>query len=120
MRRISSMLCLVARASRPRDSLRTVPSIRRPPPAVLAFFLALLPANHAFAEERPDLEPSPSTVAVDRTRARYELQGIEIRGNERTRDRVILRYLPFRPGDLLDVDDPEIELARYRLLGTGF
>src|SRR5439155_24737930 len=26
----------------------------------------------------------------------------------------------FRAGDVLDVDDPEIELTRYRLLGTGF
>lgn len=32
----------------------------------------------------------------------------------------MLRYLPFKPGDIIDVDDPEVELARYRLLGTGF
>ena len=87
---------------------------------MLAFLLVSLSASIASAEERPALEPSPQAEAVDRTHARYELQGIEIRGNERTRDRVILRYLPFRPGDLFDVDDPEIELARYRLLGTGF
>ena len=53
-------------------------------------------------------------------RIRYLLQGIELRGNTRTRDRVVLRYVPFRAGDLLDVNDPELELTRYRLLGTSF
>jgi outer membrane protein assembly factor BamA len=33
---------------------------------------------------------------------------------------VVLRYLPFEPGDIIDVDDPKVELARYRLLTTGF
>lgn len=51
---------------------------------------------------------------------RYELEGIRIKGNTRTRDRVILRYVPFRAGDELDLDDPRLELTRYRLLGTGF
>src|SRR4051812_45707545 len=51
---------------------------------------------------------------------RYTLEGIQVRGNTRTRDRVVLRYVPFKPGDVFDVDDPEVELSRYRLLGTGF
>ena len=53
-------------------------------------------------------------------RLRYTLEGIDIRGNQRTADRVVLRYVPFEPGDVLDVADPELELTRYRLLGTGF
>lgn len=53
-------------------------------------------------------------------RVRYTLEGIEIRGNLRTGAKVILRHVRFEPGDLLDVSDPEIELTRYRLLGTGF
>jgi outer membrane protein insertion porin family len=61
--------------------------------------------------------PAPETGP---TRVRYTLQGIEIRGNRRTRDRVVLRYVPFRTGDVLDVNDPEVELTRFRLLGTGF
>jgi outer membrane protein assembly factor BamA len=32
----------------------------------------------------------------------------------------VLRYVRFRAGDVIDVDDSEIELTRYRLLGTGF
>jgi len=45
---------------------------------------------------------------------------LEVRGNARTRAQVVLRYVPFKRGDVFDVDDPEVELSRYRLLGTGF
>jgi outer membrane protein assembly factor BamA len=58
--------------------------------------------------------------ASGKARVRYTLEGIEIRGNQRTAARVLLRYVRFRAGDVLDVDDPELELTRYRLLGTGF
>jgi outer membrane protein insertion porin family len=58
--------------------------------------------------------------ADESTHVRYNLERIEVRGNERTRPSVILRYLPFRTGKELDVDDVEFTLARYRLLGTGF
>ena len=50
----------------------------------------------------------------------YELETVRIRGNKRTRDRIILRYVPFRPGDELDVDDDRLEQIRFRLLGTGY
>ncbi len=60
-------------------------------------------------------DPAPATAPV-----RYTLEHIQVRGNRRTRTRVVLRYLPFAPGDVIDVDNPEIRLARYRLLGTGF
>ena len=53
-------------------------------------------------------------------RVRYTLDAIEVRGNRRTRSRVVMRYVPFKPGDVIDVDDTEVELSRYRLLGTGF
>jgi outer membrane protein insertion porin family len=69
----------------------------------------------------------PTTVAaasVARTTGaiglRYTLEGIEVRGNRTTLARVVLRYVPFRAGDVLDVNDPELELTRFRLLGTGF
>ncbi|HEX7450857.1 MAG TPA: POTRA domain-containing protein, partial [Polyangiaceae bacterium] len=65
----------------------------------------------------PGLEThtGPTALAV-----RYTLEGVEVRGNTRTRAHVVLRYVPFKQGDVFDVDDPEVELARYRLLGTGF
>src|SRR5690606_27908309 len=71
----------------------------------------------------PPKPPSPEADGWEPdkgTRLRYELEGIELRGNDRTADGVILRYVPFEGGDVLDVDDPELELIRYRLLGTGF
>ncbi len=51
---------------------------------------------------------------------KYTLEGIEVRGNRSTFPRVVLRYIAFHPGDVLDVDDPELALTRFRLLGTGF
>jgi outer membrane protein assembly factor BamA len=57
---------------------------------------------------------------LDASTVRYTLEAIEVRGNTRTSTRVILRYIPFKPGNVLDVDDPAVELARFRLLGTGF
>jgi outer membrane protein assembly factor BamA len=33
---------------------------------------------------------------------------------------VIARFVPFTPGDILDVDDRRLELTKFRLLGTGF
>jgi outer membrane protein insertion porin family len=80
-------------------------------------------------EEQESLAPRASQDASDVSRVqrapsdmlvRYSLEAIEIRGNSRTRSRVVLRYIPFKPGDIIDVDDPEVELTRYRLLGTGF
>ncbi|HSU38176.1 MAG TPA: BamA/TamA family outer membrane protein [Polyangiaceae bacterium] len=54
------------------------------------------------------------------SRVRYELEGISVRGNTRTNRRVVMRYVPFKPGDIIDVNNPAFELLRYRLLGTGF
>jgi outer membrane protein assembly factor BamA len=48
------------------------------------------------------------------------LEGIEVRGNKSTLARVVLRYVPFHAGGVIDVDDPEFEATRFRLLGTGF
>jgi outer membrane protein assembly factor BamA len=67
------------------------------------------------------VEPSePFVRAPGRIGLRYVLEGIEVRGNATTLSRVVLRYVPFRVGDPLDVDDPELALTRFRLLGTGF
>lgn len=68
--------------------------------------------------------PSASVAAAAPPEAavgsKYTLEGIEVRGNTTTLARVVLRYVPFRAGDVLDVNDPELELTRFRLLGTGF
>ncbi len=76
---------------------------------------------------RPSPEPEADTSgttgvvhAQGRVGLKYILEGIEVRGNTTTLARVVLRYVPFHPGDTLDVDDRELELTRFRLLGTGF
>lgn len=88
-----------------------------PPPPVEA---PTPPADTAPADEK-SAEPSPGIVrGPGRVGLRYVLEGIEIRGNTSTLARVIQRFVPFRPGDTLDVDDKELLLTRFRLLGTGF
>ena len=89
-----------------------VPSPPPPPPAV-----------PPVVGGPPTLCPCPRPEerrAGDAYAVRYTLEGIEVRGNTRTRSHVVLRYVPFKQGDIIDVDDPEVELSRYRLLGTGF
>lgn len=84
------------------------------------------PAPAPEPEAKPEPTPPPSASLPQRSRhhddatVRYTLEAIEVRGNTRTSSRVILRYVRFKPGDVLDVDDPEVELTRFRLLGTGF
>jgi len=76
------------------------------------------------AEETPSRGPALSATGIVRTPGavalKYTLEGIEVRGNKATRARVVLRYVPLRAGDVLDVNDPELALTRFRLLGTGF
>jgi outer membrane protein assembly factor BamA len=108
-----------------------------PPPADATVEATPDPAAAAAPEARPAAAtPAPASAppepvpgeAPDRERAsddapvpvRYTLESIQIRGNTRTERRVVLRYLPFKPGGVFDVDDPEVQLSRYRLLGTGF
>ncbi|HEU5074327.1 MAG TPA: BamA/TamA family outer membrane protein [Polyangiaceae bacterium] len=70
-----------------------------------------------------DVARATSTAPPEDTKSaalRYTLERIVVRGNLRTHERVVLRYLPFKPGSLIDVDNPDIRLARFRLLGTGF
>src|SRR5579871_6689439 len=69
--------------------------------------------------EEPDAKEKAADPAND-GRVRYTLEDIEIRSDGRTGKRVVLHYVRFRAGDVLDVADPEIELTRYRLLSTGF
>jgi outer membrane protein assembly factor BamA len=69
-------------------------------------------------------EPAAAQLGVVRTPGaiglKYTLEGVEVRGNTTTLPRVVLRYVALHAGDVLDVDDPELALTRFRLLGTGF
>ncbi|HEY8073276.1 MAG TPA: POTRA domain-containing protein, partial [Labilithrix sp.] len=72
------------------------------------------------APEEPAPEPSGVVRAEGKVGLRYVLEGVQVRGNTATLSRVILRYVPFHAGDTIDVDDKELLLTRFRLLGTGF
>lgn len=78
------------------------------------------PEPHPLPPPRTEPDALELGSATSEARVRYTLEAIEVRGNKRTRSRVVMRYVPFKPGDVIDVDDPEVELTRYRLLGTGF
>ena len=54
------------------------------------------------------------------TNLKYLLQSVEVVGNKSTRTRLIKTFVPIETGASLDVNDPEIEALRYRLLGTGW
>ncbi|HEX4352593.1 MAG TPA: hypothetical protein VHZ95_06760, partial [Polyangiales bacterium] len=74
----------------------------------------------------PDAEPlgdETSAPAVDEPSSnapiRYALESIRVKGN-RTRGEIIAGFVPFKPGEHFDVDDPALESVRWRLLGTGW
>lgn len=66
----------------------------------------------------PDAKPIVSDDTG--TDLKYLLQRIEVVGNRRTRTSLIKSFVPLEIGSALDVNDPEIEALRYRLLGTGW
>jgi outer membrane protein assembly factor BamA len=94
-----------------------------PPPSTIGVPVEPREGSEPTPGPSPDAsEPASSAIvrSPGRVGLRYTLEGIEVRGNTSTLTRVVLRYIPYHPGDTLDVDDKELELTRYRLLGTGF
>ncbi len=98
-----ALVAPAARADEPAPATATPAPPPAPPPAA--------PVASAAPDARDD---------EGKVRIRYALENVEVHGNAKTLTRVVLRYVRFKTGDLLDVNDPEIELTRYRLLGTGF
>ncbi|MBK9422168.1 MAG: hypothetical protein IPN44_14140 [Flavobacteriales bacterium] len=82
--------------------------LRRALPVLL--LLHLLPAGKAFAQDAPMRFDGPFLVS-----------GIAYEGNDRTKERVLLRELTFALGDSLSADDLYARLARSRenLLNLG-
>jgi outer membrane protein assembly factor BamA len=92
-----------------------------PPPPPDAFTEPTAPAGGSLPAST--LPPAPCDCddrGAESSRVRYELEGVVVRGNTRTNRRVVMRYVPFRLGDVIDVGDAAFQLLRYRLLGTGF
>jgi outer membrane protein insertion porin family len=104
------------------DATEAKPGPPEPPPATIGTALVGSQSAPPPPPPRPPDEEVPEAVvrAPGRVGLRYVLEGVEVRGNTTTRSRVVLRYVPFRVGDTIDVDEKELELTRFRLLGTGF
>jgi outer membrane protein assembly factor BamA len=81
----------------------------------------------AWIEEAEDSSPlleetlEMSGVESQQSKApRYLLQKIVVKGNKKTMRRVLMQYVDMRPGEVFSANDPRLELARYRLLATGY
>jgi outer membrane protein insertion porin family len=90
---------------------------------VQAIAARLRDRGHAFARVEPRLHPDPGRRVVDVDFAVEPgplptIEAIEIRGNRRTRDRVIRRELAVEVGDRFT--QGALELSRRRLLALGF
>jgi outer membrane protein insertion porin family len=114
-------------AGEPAPAPPTLPAPTQPTPAEPApadSVAPVSPPGPPRQEPPPPPPPCPASCAAEAertsTRVRYELEGVVIRGNTRTSRRVVMRYVPFHTGDIIDVSDKAFELLRYRLLGTGF
>ncbi|MEN9579707.1 MAG: hypothetical protein RJA70_2716 [Pseudomonadota bacterium] len=95
---------------------------RAQPEATLAPVLEQGPADAVAAQpvdppRHPDSERSDPDTAE---RLRYVIDDVRITGNAKTRSRIISRFVPYAVGDILDVSDQNLELTRFRLLGTGY
>lgn len=110
----------------PRDAPHVEPNASPPEPPLPTMGTPVSPDADATAPVAP---PAPAETETARpvvpTRdgrigLRYVLEGVQIRGNTVTLARVIMGFVPFKPGDVLDVDDKELAFTRFRLLGTGF
>lgn len=79
--------------------------------------------GYAFAEVDPDVQPDPATrrvkivFNVKKNKLAY-IERIEIRGNDRTRDKVIRRELFITEGDLFS--GPGIRRSKERLSRLGY
>lgn len=75
------------------------------------------------SEQAPEVGQASAPLQPSDASARtlgYRLERVRIEGHKRTRDHLIRRFVPVSPGASFNVNDPEIQALRYRLLGTGW
>jgi outer membrane protein insertion porin family len=107
------------------QDLAPLPAAPAPVPEELAPSALVTPedTNRAAAIEPPAVELGPRGTEAESsgsTELKYLLERVEVAGNRRTRTNLIKSFVPIDIGALLDVNNPEIEALRYRLLGTGW
>jgi outer membrane protein insertion porin family len=72
------------------------------------------PAGTTGAAPLPEFPPDPTFEPS------YKLEGIEIRGNRKTKTALIVREVGLHVGDVVSANDARVGLARLRLLALGF
>jgi Outer membrane protein/protective antigen OMA87 len=72
------------------------------------------PAGDSGAAALPEFPPDPAFEP------NYKLEGIEVRGNRKTKTALILREVGLHAGDVVSANDARVGLARLRLLALGF
>ena len=80
------------------------------------------PEEEAEAELQDEYEEEEEEEVADASniRLRYFLERIVIRGNERTRARVIRDFVELERGAVVDPESDELEAIEWRLRGTGW
>ena len=80
-----------------------------PPPPPVTIGDPVPGATTALPPKQTSADANDAAAPIVRTPGkvglRYTLEGVEVRGNTTTLARVVLRYVQFRAGDTLDVDD---------------
>jgi outer membrane protein assembly factor BamA len=72
------------------------------------------PASTTLVSPLPEFPPDPSFEPT------YKLEGIQVRGNQKTKTALILREVGLHVGDVVSANDGRVSLARLRLLALGF
>lgn len=91
---------------------------------VAALLCAGLLCSGAVARAQPEEPPAPDEPAAPEDDPSFgpvlEIERIDIEGNEWSADRVIVRALPVKVGDVLHAGDPKLQQARFKLLALGY
>lgn len=74
----------------------------------------VVPANTTAVAPLPEFPPDPAFEPA------YKIEGIEVRGNQKTKTALILREVGLHVGDVVSANDARVGLARLRLLALGF
>lgn len=116
--------CLGSPALSLAQDLAPLPADPVPVPESLEPTIVQTPAEqNAAAAIEPSLLEAPAVAVADEsgsTTIKYLLQRVEVVGNRRTRTGMVQSFVPLETGTAFDVNDPELEALRYRLLGTGW
>jgi len=85
-----------------------------------AFAASAAPATDIGQAEAARATPLPEFPPDPAFEPNYKLEGIEVRGNLKTKTALILREVGLQVGDVVSANDARVGLARLHLLALGF